>query len=66
MTLLAYQIFQTVVEQGSFQRAAEIMNLTPSAISHAISTAEKEATVDFNYENSFGVVRTISMTFEFK
>ena len=31
MTLLAYQIFQTVVEQGSFQRAAEIMNLTPSA-----------------------------------
>ena len=31
-----------------------------------ISTEEKEATVDFNYENSFGVVRTISMTFEFK
>lgn len=42
MTLLAYQIFQTVVEQGSFQHAAEVLNLTPSAISHAISTVEKE------------------------
>ena len=36
MTLLSYQIFQTVVEQGSFQRAAEVLNLTPSAISHAM------------------------------
>lgn len=42
MTLLTYQIFQTVAEQGSFQHAAKILNLTPSAISHAISTAEKE------------------------
>ena len=42
MTLLTYQIFQTVVEQKSFQRAAELLNLTPSAISHAISAAEKE------------------------
>ncbi len=29
MTLLSYQVFQTVVEQGSFQKAAEILNLTP-------------------------------------
>ncbi|MDE6627477.1 MAG: LysR family transcriptional regulator [Lachnospiraceae bacterium] len=42
MTLLTYQIFQTVAEQGSFQHAAKVLNLTPSAISHAISTAEKE------------------------
>lgn len=42
MTLFAYQIFQAVVEEGSFQKAAKALNLTPSAISHAISTAEKE------------------------
>lgn len=36
MTLLSYQVFQTVVGQGSFQKAAEILNLTPSAVSHAI------------------------------
>ncbi len=32
MTLLSYQVFQTVVGQGSFQKAAEILNLTPSAV----------------------------------
>lgn len=42
MTLLTYQIFQAVVEEGSFQKAAKVLNLTPSAISHAISTVEKE------------------------
>ena len=31
-----------------------------------ISTAETEATVEFAYENSFGVIRTYTMTFEFK
>lgn len=58
MTLLAYQIFQTVVEQGSFQRAAEIMNLTPSAISHAISTAEKELGFPLFNRNKNGVTLT--------
>lgn len=42
MTLLAYQVFQTVVEQGSFRKASEILNLTPSAVSHAISAMEQE------------------------
>ncbi|MBO5468615.1 MAG: LysR family transcriptional regulator [Lachnospiraceae bacterium] len=58
MTLLAYQIFQTVVEQGSFQRAAEVMNLTPSAISHAISTAEKELGFPLFNRNKNGVTLT--------
>lgn len=58
MTLLAYQIFQTVVEQGSFQRAAEILNLTPSAISHAISTAEKELGFPLFNRNKNGVILT--------
>ena len=55
MTLLSYQIFQTVVEQGSFQRAAEVLNLTPSAISHAISTAEKELGFPLFNRNKNGV-----------
>lgn len=42
MTLLAYQVFDTVVREKSFQKAAEVMNLTPSAISHTISSMEKE------------------------
>jgi DNA-binding transcriptional LysR family regulator len=42
MTLLSYQIFKTVVEQGSFIKAAEILNITPSAVSHAISSMEEE------------------------
>ena len=58
MTLLSYQIFQTVVEQGSFQRAAEVLNLTPSAISHAISTAEKELGFPLFNRNKNGVTLT--------
>lgn len=42
MTLLTYQIFQTVAGIGSFYKAADILGLTPSAISHAISTMEQE------------------------
>ena len=42
MTLLTYQVFKTVAEIGSFHKAAEIMGLTPSAISHAISSMEAE------------------------
>ncbi len=42
MTLLSYQVFKTVSDQGSFHKAADIMGLTPSAISHAISGMESE------------------------
>ncbi|WHH61148.1 LysR family transcriptional regulator [Petroclostridium sp. X23] len=42
MSLPSYKIFKTVVEQNSFQRAADILHLTPSAISHSISSLEKE------------------------
>lgn len=58
MTLLAYQIFEAVVEQGSFQKAAETLNLTPSAISHAISTAEKELGFPLFNRNKNGVTLT--------
>lgn len=42
MTLLTYQVFQTVADMGSFHKAADILGLTPSAISHAISAMESE------------------------
>lgn len=42
MTLLTYQVFKTVAEQGSFRKAADILGLTPSAVSHAISSMESE------------------------
>ena len=42
MTLLEYRIFYTVTQQGSFARAAQVLHLTPSAISHAVSAMEEE------------------------
>ena len=42
MTLLTYQVFKTVTEQGSFRKAADLLGLTPSAVSHAVSSLEAE------------------------
>lgn len=42
MTLLTYQVFKTVADIGGFHKAADILGLTPSAISHAITNLEKE------------------------
>lgn len=42
MTLLTYQVFKTVSEAGSFHKAADILGLTPSAISHAVAAMENE------------------------
>jgi len=42
VTLLSYQVFMAVVEQESFQKAAQALKLTPSAISHAVSAMEEE------------------------
>jgi DNA-binding transcriptional LysR family regulator len=40
MSFFSYQIFDAVAKQQSFLRAAEVMNLTPSAVSHSISSLE--------------------------
>ncbi len=42
MTLLSYQVLKTVADQGGFRKAAELLGLTPSAVSHAVSSMEKE------------------------
>jgi len=42
MTIARYEVFQKVVELGNFTRAAEQLNMTQSAVSHAIASLEKE------------------------
>lgn len=40
MSLMLYSIFDKVVQTGNFQKAADALNFTPSAISHAIARLE--------------------------
>ncbi|EMA6344816.1 LysR family transcriptional regulator [Bacillus cytotoxicus] len=42
MTIARYEVLQKVVELGNFTRAAEQLNMTQSAVSHAIASLEKE------------------------
>lgn len=58
MTLLSYQIFKTVAEQGSFRKAADILGLTPSAISHAVSAMEHELGFPVLNRSKLGVTMT--------
>ncbi len=58
MTLLTYQVFKTVAEQGSFRKAADILGLTPSAISHAISSMENELGFSVLNRSKFGITLT--------
>lgn len=58
MSLPSYQIFKTVVEQNSFQRASEILHLTPSAISHSISSLEKQLGFPLFIRNKTGIQLT--------
>ena len=41
MTLFSYEIFDAVARQGSFNKAAQQLHLTPSAISHAIAVMRR-------------------------
>ena len=58
MSLYSYQIFETVVQQGSFARAADLLYLSPSAISHIISKLEEEMNVQLFIRSKFGVKLT--------
>lgn len=42
MTLIQYEIFSRVAELNSFTQAAEQLGLTPSAVSHAVNSLEKD------------------------
>ena len=58
MTLLTYQVFKTVADHGSFRKAADILGLTPSAISHAISSMENELGFSVLNRSKAGVTLT--------
>lgn len=42
MSLYAYSVFITVAEQQSFAKAAALLHLTPSAVSHTIAKLEED------------------------
>ena len=58
MTLLSYQVLKTVAEQGSFRKAADILGLTPSAISHTIASLENELGFSVLNRSKLGVTLT--------
>ncbi len=58
MTLLTYQVFKTVAEQGSFRKAADILGLTPSAVSHSVSSMENELGFSLLNRSKMGVTLT--------
>ena len=58
MTLLSYQVLKTAADQGSFRKAADILGLTPSAISHAVATMENELGFPVLNRNKSGVTLT--------
>jgi len=55
MNLIKYQIFCKVVETGSLTKAGEMMNLTQSAISHAITSLENEFGLSLLIRNRSGI-----------
>lgn len=58
MSLLSYQIFYTVAQQGSFSKASEVLGLTASAISHSIANLEKEFGFSLFIRNKAGIKLT--------
>lgn len=42
MDTFNYRVFLTIVQYNSFQKAAELHNVTPPAISHIIKQMEQE------------------------
>ena len=42
MSLYSYKVFLEVVDTGSFVKASEKLNLSPSAVSHAVNSLENE------------------------
>lgn len=58
MQLASYKIIITVYEQKSFQKASELLHMTPSAISHAISRLEEELGFSLFIRSKNGVTLT--------
>lgn len=55
MTLVQLEVFRAVVETGSFTKAGEVLGLTQSAISHAITGLESELGFPLLNRNRSGI-----------
>lgn len=55
MTLSAYRVFVAIAERGSFAAAAHQLNLSPSAVSHALAAFEEELGFALLVRNRSGV-----------
>ena len=60
MDIFSYRVFLTIVKYGSFQKAAELHNVTPPAISHIVKQLEKEFGFSLFIRNRRGVSLTCS------
>ena len=60
MDTFNYRIFLTIVQYSSFQKAAELHNVTPPAVSHIVKQMEQEFGVSLFIRNRRGVVLTTS------
>ena len=58
MANFSYEIFAQVVTTNNFGQAAKILNVTPSAVSHAISQLEHELGFPLFIRNRTGVEHT--------
>ncbi len=58
MSLYSYKVFLEVVDAGSFVKAAEKLNLSPSAVSHAVKALENEFGFSLFNRNRSGAVVT--------
>ncbi|PZT56609.1 LysR family transcriptional regulator [Paenibacillus silvae] len=55
MSLIKYEILNTVVEYGSLTKASEALNITQSAVSHAIASLESEYGFSLLHRSRSGV-----------
>lgn len=55
MSLSAYRVFVAIAERGSFAAAAHQLNLSPSAVSHALASFEEELGFSLFVRNRSGV-----------
>ena len=60
MSLYSYRVFLEVVDSGSFVKASEKLNLSPSAVSHAVKSLEKEFGFSLFIRNRSGAAITSS------
>ncbi|WP_342555678.1 LysR substrate-binding domain-containing protein [Paenibacillus sp. FSL R7-0652] len=55
MSLIKYEILNTVVEYGSLTKASEVLNITQSAVSHAITSLESDCGFSLLHRSRAGV-----------